>query len=88
MTEDQRAQHVPDDVDDFRSDEPAGAEDSPEVSSAVERTGNEAVDAVLDSLDVLDGTPVSEHVRVFEAAHDRLRGTLATAGDNAGAPQG
>ena len=88
MTEDQSAQHARDDGDDFRTDEPAGAENSPEVSSAVERTGHEAVDAVLDSLDVLDGTPVAEHVRVFETAHDRLRGTLATAGDNAGAPQG
>jgi hypothetical protein len=30
----------------------------------------------------LDGRPVSEHVAVFEAAHDRLRSALAHAGDD------
>ena len=40
------------------------------------RTGDEAVDAVLDSLDGLDERPVDEHVAVFESAHERLRGAL------------
>jgi hypothetical protein len=39
------------------------------------------VDSVLDSLRELDDVPVSEHVAVFEAAHDRLRGALADAGE-------
>ena len=51
--------------------------------TAAERTGNPAVDRVLDSLDGLADTPVAEHVAVFEAAHDQLRGALANAGDAA-----
>ena len=34
-----------------------------------ERTGNPTVDAVLESLDRLDGAPADEHVAVFESAH-------------------
>jgi hypothetical protein len=48
-----------------------------------EHTGNPVVDSVLDSLRELDQLPVSEHVAVFEAAHDRLRGALSDAGDPA-----
>jgi len=40
------------------------------------RTGDEAVDAVLDELGDLDGTPVDEHVAVFERAHEQLRRAL------------
>jgi hypothetical protein len=49
--------------------------------SPIEHTGNPVVDSVLDSLRELDQLPVSEHVAVFEAAHDRLRGALSDAGD-------
>ena len=67
-------------------DEATGQEDGPDLSAAapsasIERTGNPVVDSVLDSLRELEQTPVSEHVAVFEAAHDRLRGALADAGD-------
>jgi hypothetical protein len=48
---------------------------------SVQHTGNPVVDSVLDSLRELDELPVSEHVAVFEAAHDRLRGALSDAGD-------
>ncbi len=41
-----------------------------------ERTGVEEVDAVLDSVEDLDATPVDEHVAVFERAHEQLRGAL------------
>jgi hypothetical protein len=44
-----------------------------------EPTGNAAVDAVVASLDGLEDRPVDEHVAVFEAAHDALRGALADA---------
>ena len=44
-------------------------------------TGNNAVDEVLASLGALDDAPVSEHVSVFESAHERLRGALSGAGD-------
>lgn len=62
------------------------AQDAPDLSGVapaaeIERTGNPVVDSVLDSLRELDQVPVSEHVGVFEAAHDRLRGALADAGD-------
>jgi hypothetical protein len=40
------------------------------------RTGDEAVDAVLDQLSDLDRTPVDEHVAVFERAHEQLRRAL------------
>lgn len=42
-------------------------------------TGNATVDEVLESLDLLDGAPVSDHVAVFEQAHEKLRGALADA---------
>jgi hypothetical protein len=57
----------------------------PDLSAAapsrVEHTGNPVVDSVLDSLEELDRLPPSEHVAVFEAAHERLRGALSDAGD-------
>jgi hypothetical protein len=42
-----------------------------------ERTGIASVDQVLDSLAALDQAPLSEHVAVFESAHDRLLAALA-----------
>lgn len=47
-----------------------------------ESTGNPAVDAVLESVAGVEGTPVAEHVGVFESAHERLRSALADAGDD------
>ena len=49
-------------------------ENAPDSDPA--RTGNEAVDAVLHSLDGLDRAPISEHVEVYETAHEQLRGAL------------
>ena len=46
-------------------------------------TGNTDVDAVVESLAALDDLPVSEHVAVFEQAHESLRRTLAGAGRDA-----
>ena len=46
----------------------------------VEGTGDEAVDAVVTSMDGLDDLPVADHVAVFEQAHETLRRTLAGAG--------
>lgn len=48
----------------------------------VPETGHPAVDEVLASLADLDERPVSEHVAVFERAHDRLRAALADAGNS------
>lgn len=50
-------------------------------------TGNDAVDAVLASLDDLAGRPVGEHVAVFEAAHEQLRAALTGAAEHGGAPR-
>ncbi len=51
------------------------AESAQEFAEPV-RTGVEEVDDVLTSVEDLEGTPVDEHVAVFEDAHDRLRGAL------------
>jgi hypothetical protein len=40
------------------------------------RTGDPRVDAVLDSLDALDGRPIDQHAEVFERAHEQLRAAL------------
>lgn len=47
----------------------------------VEHTGHPVVDRVLDSLGGLADLPVTDHVAVFESAHDQLRGALANAGE-------
>lgn len=47
----------------------------PEPSS-VEPTGVAAVDEVLQQVSRLAASPVSEHVAVFERAHDQLRRAL------------
>lgn len=59
----------------------ADADLSAAAPSRVEHTGNPVVDSVLDSLEELDRLPPSEHVAVFEAAHERLRGALSDAGE-------
>lgn len=41
-----------------------------------ERTGLAEVDAVIEAVDALDGTPVEEHVAVFERAQEQLRRAL------------
>jgi hypothetical protein len=41
-------------------------------------TGNERVDAVVRSLDSLEGRPAEEHVAAFEAAHRELRDALSS----------
>jgi hypothetical protein len=68
---------------DGQDDDQQGAPDLSAATPAaeLERTGNPVVDSVLDSLRALDEIPVSEHVAVFEAAHDRLRGALSDAGE-------
>ena len=52
-----------------------------------ETTGDESVDEVVASLRGLDDLPVSEHVAVFERAHESLRQVLSGAGERAPATQ-
>jgi hypothetical protein len=47
-----------------------------QIADVEPRTGDERVDAVLDSLQRLDELPVGEHAPVFEHAHERLRQAL------------
>ena len=54
---------------------------APEAAESV-RTGNEAVDGVLDSLDTLEHVPVDDHVAVFERAHEQLRAALDSPRDS------
>jgi len=52
-----------------------------------ETTGDESVDAVVASLRGLDDLPVSEHVAVFERAHESLRQVLSGAAERSPATQ-
>ncbi len=60
----------------------------PIEQSEPETTGDPAVDAVVATLRGLDDLPVSEHVAVFEQAHESLRQVLSGAGEPARASQG
>jgi len=52
-------------------------EQGPEaVSATTESTGVPAVDEVLERVSRLGERPVSEHVEVFERAHEQLRRAL------------
>jgi hypothetical protein len=51
--------------------------------SGPDATGDDRVDRVLASLDVLPGRAVVDHVTVFEQAHLALRDALADAGSPA-----
>ncbi|MBC2934733.1 hypothetical protein [Nocardioides sp. zg-1228] len=53
-----------------------------------EPTGVEAVDRVLADVSGLDGIPVSDHVAVFERAHEQLRRALDARPDAPGADPG
>ena len=73
------------DLEEVSEDAPEPGPATPDLSAAaparMEHTGNPVVDSVLDSLEELDRLPPSEHVAVFEAAHERLRGALSDAGE-------
>jgi hypothetical protein len=60
----------------------AGMPTPARMANRVQEAGQAEVDAVLESLSGLDEAPVSEHVAVFESAHERLRAALADAGND------
>jgi len=64
------------------SDQPEGTDEAPEAMT----TGHASVDEVLRSLEGLEDRPVTEHVAVFEAAHEALRAALADADGRTDAP--
>jgi hypothetical protein len=55
--------------------EPADVPEASQEGDPV-RTGVADVDAVLESVEGLEGRPLEEHVAVFEDAHGRLRRAL------------
>ena len=68
-------------VDEAPTDEPV-LHDGPSLDPDGQvRTGNLTVDAVLASMEGLEDRPVSEHVAVFEHAHEQLRGALDSTDD-------
>ena len=87
--------------DDFGGDVEAVADDSPngdavaelqsEVSDEPEAgvtTGVQVVDDVLGTLEGLGDQPVEEHLPIFEAAHEQLRGALdGTDGEDGSEPE-
>lgn len=62
--------------DDTSQDQAPQAPHDGQVTAATPSTAHPAVDAVLASLADLDSRPVSEHVGVFERAHESLRSAL------------
>ncbi len=62
--------------------------DQTEQQTEPETTGDAGVDAVVASLRGLDDLPVSDHVAVFERAHESLRQVLSGAGEPVQASQG
>ena len=67
--------------DPFAAEEPEAVDATTRDDGPADRaTGHPEVDQVLASLAELEDRPVSEHVAVFESAHDRLRGALSDAG--------
>lgn len=49
---------------------------APVASPGPLRTGNEAVDGVLETLEHVSELPLGEQVAVFERAHEQLRAAL------------
>lgn len=80
-TSPEETQQVPPEPVDETDDAVAEPDLSAAAPTRVEHTGNPVVDSVLDSLEELDRLPPAEHVAVFEAAHERLRGALSDAGE-------
>jgi hypothetical protein len=59
---------------------------APREAAGYEPTGVDAVDRVLDDVAAVVGSPLSEHVRVFEQAHEQLRRALDAQPAPAGKP--
>jgi len=60
----------------------AGMPTPARMANRGQEAGHAEVDDVLGTLSGLDEAPVSEHVAVFESAHERLRAALADAGND------
>jgi len=81
MTGWDRRENGPRPVTEPAPEERTSADEETPTAQQTPATGDDRVDAVLSSLSDLGDRPVSEHVAVFESAHDRLRDALARAGD-------
>ncbi|MDR7086802.1 hypothetical protein J2X11_001641 [Aeromicrobium panaciterrae] len=67
---------------------PADDVTTPEPESAeVESTGNERIDEALKRLESLDELDINDHPEQFDAIHQALRESLASAGRDGDAPE-
>ncbi len=56
-------------------------------STGIESTGNERIDEALTRLDALDELDINDHPEQFDAIHQALRESLASAGRDGDAPE-
>jgi hypothetical protein len=55
--------------------------------TGIESTGNERIDEALTRLDALDELDINDHPEQFDAIHQALRESLASAGRDGDAPE-
>ena len=55
--------------------------------TGIESTGNERIDEALTRLDALDALDINDHPEQFDAIHQALRESLASAGRDGDAPE-
>lgn len=55
--------------------------------TGTESTGNERIDEALTRLDALDELDINDHPEQFDAIHQALRESLASAGRDGDAPE-
>lgn len=56
-------------------------------TATVESTGNARIDEALTRLEALDGLDINDHPEQFDAIHQALRESLASAGRDGDAPE-
>lgn len=63
-------------------------DDAPDIDdSVVESTGHPRIDEALTRLDALDELDINDHPEQFDAIHQALRESLASAGRDGDAPE-
>ncbi len=69
------------------ADVTAAPESTEDESSGTESTGNARIDEALTRLDALDELDINDHPEQFDAIHQALRESLASAGRDGDAPE-
>ncbi len=68
-------------------DTPTPEAESTDTDTGTELTGNERIDEALQRLDSLDELDINDHPEQFDAIHQALRESLASAGRDGDAPE-